>query len=162
MKALKFKFQNSDLVSKSTKRKFFYSKKITQLILISSTLVFTGFFTLKLFHFLNLKNNLSFIQQSIEEPKPSHIVPLVVNLKGQNGPQLAKVQVYITLLDEENKKNILLQNPKLEKQLLFLLSGQSIQNLKQDQFYNQIQSQLNTLLSDSLVDQIKIKTEILN
>ncbi|MCY4322008.1 MAG: hypothetical protein OXC37_06385, partial [Bdellovibrionaceae bacterium] len=73
-----------------------------------------------------------------------------------------KVQVYITLLDEENKKNILLQNPKLEKQLLFLLSGQSIQNLKQDQFYNQIQSQLNTLLSDSLVDQIKIKTEILN
>ena len=91
----------------------------------------------------------------------NHVFPLLVNLKGQKGPQLAKVYVYITA-GYGNEKDLLFDNKKLEKQLLFLLSGQSVKNLKREYFYSQIQSQLNAFLNDNLINQIRIQTEILN
>ena len=164
MKSLKFRFQNPAFFSKPIRREFFSSQKIAQIIFISSGAVFISFFSLKLFQFFSVKNKLSFsVQKSVEKSvQPSHIFPLVVNLKGQEGPQLAKVYVYINVIGDENKKDIQIENHKLEKQLLFLLSGQSIKNLNKEQFYRQIQSQLNAFLSDSLINKVRIQTEILN
>ncbi|MCZ0932074.1 MAG: hypothetical protein OXJ52_02860, partial [Oligoflexia bacterium] len=162
MKSLKFKFQNPAIFSKPIRRELFYSQKIAQLIFISSLAVFISFFALKFFQFFSAKNKFSFsVQKSLGDHRPSHIFPLLVNLKGQEGPQLAKVYVHVTV-DNENKRDVLLENHKLEKQLLFLLSGQSVRSLKKEQFYSQIQSQLNAFLSGNLINEVRIQTEVLN
>ena len=163
MRNLKFKFQNSALFSKPVRKESVYSQKTAQLIFVSSLVVFISFFSLKFIQSFSIKNKFSFsVQKSLGKPvEPSHIFPLLVNLKGQEGPQLAKVYVHVTV-DDKNKKNVLLKNRKLEKQLLFLLSGQSVKNLKKEQFYSQIQSQLNAFLSDSLINEVRIQTEALN
>ncbi|MDE0092874.1 MAG: hypothetical protein OXN83_06285 [Oligoflexia bacterium] len=165
MKNLKFVFQNHDSLSKPVRSKLFSSQKITRLIFISSLFVSFSFFILKSFQSFRVKNQFSFFNQislAEQELNFSHIFPLLVNLKGQNGPQLARVYVYITLTDDENARESLFEDHTLEKQLLFLLSGQSVKSLKKKQFQNQIQSQLNAFLSDSLINRIQIQTEMLN
>ena len=164
MKSFQFPFQNSLSVSKPLKRDFFYSQNPARLILMSSLLVFIAFFSLKLLSFFQSKNALSLSVQKSVQPTapPSHIYPLLVNLKGQEGPQLAKVYVYITADKDQGKKKKLLKNQRLERKLLFLLSGQSVKNLNREQFHSQIQSQLNAFLSGNLIHKIQIQTEMLN
>ena len=154
-----FKFKNPAIFSKTKKRGRSDSLK---LVLISSLFVCVSFFSLKLFQLfsLNSKNEV-YVQRNIDHFQPSRTVPLLINLKGQKGPQLAKVFVYITT-EEEKQKDLLYENKKLEKQLIFLLSGQPIKNLKKEDFYNQIQSQLNAFLSENLINEIYIQTELLN
>ena len=153
-----FKFKNSGFFSKPIKR----TQNSSKLIFISSLFVLTGFFSLNLFHLFSTKNkSQTVVQKSLADLQFSHVFPLLVNLKGQKGPQLAKVYVHIST-EDENQKNLLRQNKKLEKQLLFLLSGQPVKSLKQEYFYSQIQSQLNAFLSGNLINQIHIKTEMLN
>ena len=160
MKNFRFQFQNSLAVSKPVKKELFYSHNPGRLILISSLLVFISFFSLKLALFFQSKNALSLsVQKSFQPTAPPHIYPLLVNLKGQEGPQLAKVYVYITAEDQGKE---LLKNQRLERKLLFLLSGQSIKNLNREQFHSQIQSQLNAFLSGNLIHKIQIQTEMLN
>ena len=166
MKSLNFKFRNSAPYSKPIRRELCSSQKLARIIFISSGSVFISFFSLKMFHFFNLnlkdKWNLS-VQKSVKESvKPSHIFPLVVNLKGQEGPQLVKAHVYISVTVGENRKDIQIESHKLEKQLLFLLSGQSIKSLGKEQFYRQIRSQLNTFFGEDLINNIRIQTEMLN
>ena len=154
-----FKFKNPAIFSKSKKRE---GQALSKLVLISSLFVFISFFSLKLSYFFSLKRQTEvYTQRSIDHFSSSRTVPLLVNLKGQKGPQLAKVFVYITT-EEEKQKDLLYENKKLEKQLLFLLSGQPIKNLKREDFYTQIQSQLNAFLSENLINQIYIQTELLN
>ena len=163
MKDLKFKFQNPVLFSKPIRRDLFYSQKTAWLILISSLAVFISFSALKLIQLFSSKNKFSVsIQKSLGDHEFSHIFPLLVSLKGQEGPQLAKVYVYINVNNDENRGNVSLENQTLEKKLLFLLSGQSVKTLKRQQFYSQIQSQLNAFLSGKLIDQVRIQTEVLN
>lgn len=94
----------------------------------------------------------------------SHVFPLLVNLKGDKGPQLARIHVYVTLSEGTHKKEFLPQDSELEKQLLFILSGQSFKMLKKkkDYFEDQIRSQLNAFLTQKPVNGVYIKTEILN
>lgn len=164
MTKIKLSFQNSSDLSKSVRSELLSSQKLTQIIFISSVAVFFLFFTLKFFSFFNFKNKTEISKQqslgTVEEL--SHAFPLLVNLKGKTGPQLARVNVYLTLADSVSKKDLLLEESKLEKQLLFLLSGQSIQSLEKEYFYNQIQSQLNAFLSNRFINKVHIQTEMLN
>ena len=156
-----FSFKNSASLSKPIRQASGSSSKITQLILISSVVVFFSFLVLKFFNLAFKKESLSY-QKSEQELEPFRTFPLVVNLKGQEGPQLARVYVSITLTSDENKEGLLSESHQLKKQLLFLLSGQSVDDLEKEQFHSQIQSQLNAFLSRPWINKIRIQAEMLN
>ena len=99
---------------------------------------------------------------SKENEKESHTLPLLISLKGQDGPKLAKVFVSIYLDSESFKKENGKEIENLENQLRFLLSGQSITHLSSQEFQNQIQNQLNLFLSHQMIQDLNIKTELLN
>ena len=103
----------------------------------------------------------SFVKEVLKE---AHVFPLLVNLKGEEGPFLAKVHVYITLSEDSPEKKLLSHNNRLEKQLLFILSGQSVKSLsrKKDHFEREIRSQLNSFLTNSFINGVYIQTEMLN
>jgi len=89
-----------------------------------------------------------------------HNLPLLVSLKGNEGPLLARVIVSLYL--DPEKKTFDKEFESLKKQLLFLLSGQSIAQLNNKDFQDQIQNQLNFFLSPQVIQNLNIKTELLN
>lgn len=144
-------------------------RNIKKIIFISSLSVLFCFFTFKTISFFYSKKSsvhLKSESQSTEKTakESSYVLPLLVNLKGEKGPQLAKVHVHITFNGNSLEKKSLPQGNQLEKHLLFILSGQSSKNLnrKKNQFEKQIRSQLNAFLSENLVNGVSIHTEMLN
>ena len=94
--------------------------------------------------------------------------PLLVNLKSAKGPRLAHVHVEIKVRAPAAKKTLLSDRKKLNKYLLFALSGQSAGDLaaRKNHFERQIQSQLNTFLPEGpfsgAVEEVSIRAKALN
>ena len=99
---------------------------------------------------------------SKDQKQESHTLPLLVSLKGNDGPRLARVFVSIYLDSQDLKKPFGKEFENLENQLLFLLSGQSITHLNNKDFQDQIQNQLNLFLSPQMIQNLNIETELLN
>ena len=169
MGKIDFQFQNKEQCQSSKRKEILSENWIKKFLVFSSFTVFLCFFALKFLWFFNLNKSypyLRFNKLSSEEKnfEKAYILPLLVNLKGENGPQLVKAQVYITLSEDSLEEDFLSQNKEFEKHLLFILSGQEIKTLqkKRNYFEQQIRSQLNVFLSRNTVDGVRIQTEKLN
>ena len=133
----------------------------------SSSFIALSFFIIQLLGFVKTNKQIFNSKPAFKAEKnliKAHVVPLLVNLKGEEGPQLARINVYITPNGHSFKKEFLSQNNKLEKHLLFVLSGQPIANLskRKTHFEKQIQSQLNTFSTKNLINKVHIQTKMLN
>lgn len=169
MRTADFQFQNQECCPDLQRREPLSSEAIKKLIVVSSFTVFSILLMLKILWFLGFNKSFSvrifkqsaFVQNSFKE---SHVFPLLVNLKGEEGPQLARVYVYITLGEDSVEQELLAQDSQLEKHLLFILTGQSIQTLSEKKAYfeKQIQSQINAFLTEDLINGVRIQTEMLN
>ena len=159
-------------------------KSVKKLFIISSLFLSFSFFGLKFYYqFLSTYDFSSFQKFSFqnilteqfrtqknrvqklsskERKEESHTLPLLVSLKGQEGPRLARVSVSIYLDSQNLKKPFGKEIENLEGQLLFLLSGQSITHLSNKDFQDQIQNQLNLFLSHQMIQDLNIETELLN
>lgn len=138
---------------------------IKKLLLLSSLSVSAVFLTIKILWFSLGSHGASEKPKLVQENvQASYIFPLLVNLKGERGPQLARIHVHVTLSADSREKEFLSHDSQLEKHLLFILSGQSIEvlNRKKEYFEKQILSQLNAFLTQNPVNGIHIQTEILN
>ena len=154
-----FVFQNQPLVliPKKPAHSFISLQKS---LLYSSCFVVLCFVSLKGFYGFKSQSPAPPVFKSTESKK-DHVVPLLLNLKSQQGPRLARVQVFISLSPAPNSAQV--SNPKdLEKQLLFLLSGQPLQELTKKTFQNRIQNQLNAFLSGAFIKDLDINMEVLN
>ena len=164
-----FKFENQEYCPPVKRKEFLSSRRVKIFIIISSLIVFFSFFILQTFLFLKPNNPFSHFQfrsTSLRE-KPvenSYIFPLLVNLKGEKGPQLARIKVFLTFSEDSLKQEFLSQGNRLKKHLLFVLSSQESKmlNKNKDRFEKQIRSQLNAFLSKNLVHGVRIQTKILN
>ena len=163
-----FKFQNTEYCA-GRRPEPLSESKIKKLLLISSLTVSLSFLVFKIFPTFSFKKSFSFFKinaPQVTETADEHdyVLPLLVNLKGEEGPQLAKIHVYITLGKNSSEKEFLSPDNKLEKHLLFVLSGQSVKILKRkkDHLEKQIRSQLNAFLTDNFVHGVRIQTEMLN
>ena len=156
-----FQFENQIFVPKSRP-----DKPVTKLFILTSFFLSLGFVGFKNYGlFSSFYQNLS--TQAVKTQKPlskaeSRTLPLLVSLKGQDGPRLARVFVSIYLDSQNVKKPFDKEIENLENQLLFLLSGQSITYLSDKSFQDQIQNQLNLFLSHQMIQDLNIKTELLN
>ena len=164
-----FKFQNQEYCQSSQKKEPLSEKSIKKLLAVSSFLAFFSLLALKSLYSLNFNKQTSDVafRKSFSPKdtfKTAQVFPLLVNLKGKKGPQLARIYVSITLNENSLEKEFLSQGNKLEKHLLFILSGQSVDNLskKKNHFEKQIRSQLNAFLTENLIDGVRIRTEKLN
>ena len=169
MSKVNFQLQNREYYQNFKRKEGSFENWIKKTFIFSFITVFLSFFALKFLCSLNLRelySHLQFRKSSSEEInfKNAHILPLLVNLKGENGPQLVKAQVHINLSENSLKEEFLHQNKEFEKHLLFILSGQEIQTLQKQKnhFEQQIRSQLNAFLSKNIVDGVRIQTEMLN
>lgn len=174
-----FQFENSFFVPKPRS-----VKSVKKLFLISFLFLSCSFFGLKFYHQFLFTYDFSSFQKfsfqtalmeqfrtqkkkvqklsSKERKGEGHTLPLLVSLKGEEGPRLARVFVSI-YLDSQNLKNPFEKEiENLESQLLFLLSGQSITHLSNRSFQDQIQNQLNIFLSHQMIQDLNIETELLN
>ena len=163
-----FKFKNQEYC-KPQRKESLYENWIKKLLVLSTFTVFFSFLTLKIPRILSSYKRSPVFKlnaySSKRKPVESvHSLPLLVNLKGEKGPQLARIYVYITLSESSLKKEFLSQESKLEKNILFILSGQSVKTLnkKKNYFEKQIRSQLNAFLSKELVNGVRIQTKMLN
>ena len=153
------------------------AKSITRFFLLCCLVVGGGFFSFQAYnygfkkiHFHNLfiakfrSQETTYTLSSKESAEERHTLPLFINLKGEDGPQLARVSVSIYLDSQKLKtssgKKVAFED--LESQLLFLLSGQSITHLRDKDFQGQIQAQLNLFLSHQMIQDLNIETELLN
>ena len=179
MKKIEFQFQNQDIFPHQLRERSWFP--IKQLILFMFFFVSAISFCFKYFYSFSFKTN--FASQAEHQREQAHVIPLWVSLKGQKGPQLAKVSVFIHLGSKELQKYFekqiytsvqknevikpkefqkYFEKQKLEKQLVFLLSGQPISILSNREFQNQLQNQLNIFLTDRIINNLNIKTEMLN
>ena len=153
-----FLFKNQPLISIPKKRGGSYGGW-QKYLFYSSCFIILSFFSLKEVYFFESPTKEPVFQTS--HTKEDHIVPLLLNLKSQQGPRLARVQVSISL--SPSPKTFVFSQPEdLEKQLLFLLSGQPLQELTKKTFQNRIQNQLNTFLSGAFIQDLNINMEVLN
>ena len=155
------------------------AQSLTKLFILCFLVVGSGFFSFQLYdyglkknHFQNLfitklrsqEKTYTLSSKAKESAKERHTLPLFINLKGEDGPQLARVSVSIYLDSQKLKtsfrKEVAFED--LESQLLFLLSGQSITHLSDKDFQGQIQAQLNLFLSHQMIQDLNIETELLN
>ena len=164
-----FKFQNPEHWQNLKRKKHLSEKWVKKILIISSFTVFVSFLSLKVLWSLDFNKEFFFSKSSKnsvkeESFKKTHTLPLLVNLKGETGPQLTRIQIYITFNASSLEEDLLPKDKKLEKHLLFILSGQSIQalNKKKGYFEKQIRSHLNAFLSKDLINGIDIQTEMLN
>lgn len=169
MRRIKFQFCNKEHHQKSERTEFLSENWIKKFFVFSSCAVFCTFFILKILWPLNFNKqhpHFEFRKLSSKEEKfdRAHTLPLLVNLKGEKGPQLVRLQVYIALSENSLEKEFLSQDKEFEKHLLFILSGQEIKTLqkKRNYFEQQIRSQLNAFLSKDTVNGVRIQTERLN
>ena len=167
MDKLHFKFQNQECCSSSKRKEHLSVKDIRVFLSFSFSFVILGFFTSQILWLSKTNKKIFNSQPSFKTEthfKEAHVIPLLVNLRGKEGPQLVRVNVYITLKESSFEKESLFQNNKLEKHLLFALSGQPLAHLSQrkTQFEKQIQSQLNTFLAKNLINRVHIQTKKLN
>ncbi len=166
VKKTKFKFQNQDPFSKPKRKELLTAKSIKKILAFSSFLAFFSFLVLRAVPFFYSNKSIwIFSKKPIKaDTKATHVFPLLVNLKGREGPQLARVQVSISFNAHSLEKDFLSSDNQIKKHLLFILSGQSTQFLKKkkDYFEEQIQSQLNAFVNQSLVRGVQIQTEVLN
>lgn len=165
----RFSFQNQEIFQSCKERRYSLSEKsIKRLIIFSSFSVFFIFSALKSWQWIEGE-----ISSFLSSRKPAslnkfgseiHVFPLLVNLKGEQGPQLARVYVHIGLIENSKGKQFLYQNSQIEKQILFLLSGQPAValNTEKDRFEKQIRFQLNAFLSKNFINRVHIQTEMLN
>ena len=179
MNKTEFQFQNQDIFPQKPRERPFFP--IKQLMLFMCFFISAASFCFKYFYRFSFKAN--FTSQAELQKEQAHVVPLWVSLRGQKGPQLAKVSVFIHLGSKEfqeyfEKRNYTsvrknevihpkefqeyFEKQNLEKQLLFLLSGQPISILSSREFQNQLQKQLNIFLTDRIINNLNIKTEMLN
>ncbi|MBC6415741.1 MAG: hypothetical protein GDA46_05040 [Bdellovibrionales bacterium] len=159
MGQFRLQFHNQDSFYSPFKRRSFFSiKKLSLFLFFFLSVVF---FSVKFVYFLPV-TKLSLKVPPKSQEVEDHIVPLWVNLKGQEGPQIAKVFVFMSLNSKEGLSQESFEKHKLENKLLFLLSGQSVSSLNHKEFQNQIQNQLNIFLTDQIINELKIQTEILN
>ena len=164
-----FQFKNQETYYKAQRKTLSFDKGISRLLFFSSLFVFIGFLALKTPRYLKAyKKSLTFLNTAPSSQKKdleeiTHSVPLFVNLKGDKGPQLVRVNVYLSV-DESSKRELLSQENKLEKHILFLLSGQSTKALssKKDHFEKQIHFHLNAFLSKKIVNAVHIQTQTMN
>lgn len=164
-----FQFKNQEVYTKAQKQTFSFDKWLSQLVLFSSLFVFISFLALKIpRYFKTYKKSLPFFNTDSSSQKKAveeitHSVPLFVNLKGDKGPQLVRVNVYLSV-DESSKRELASQGNTLEKHILFLLSGQSAKALssKKDHFEKQIHFHLNAFLSKKIVNAVHIQTQTMN
>ena len=150
-----FEFKNQSLLP-APKKKPVSSNRFQYGFFYSSFLILFLFFSLKSFYFFK-KNHQPISKVSQEGP----MVPLLLNLKSRQGPRLARVQVFISV-KAGTKTEAFSKQEELKKQLLFLLSGQPIQELNKKSFQSRIQKQLNAFLSDSFVQDLNINMKVLN
>ena len=169
MDKMDFQFQNREQCQNSQRKEFLYEGWIKRFFILSSCVVFFGFFVLKILWSVNFNkqySNFELSKSSAKEEKfeKAHILPLLVNLKGEKGPQLVRLQVYIALNKNFLEKEFLSQGKEFEKHLLFILSGQEVKDLqkKRSYFEQKIRSQLNAFLSEDIVDGVRIQTERIN
>ena len=169
MRKIYFQFYNQEADFKPQRKMFSFERGFGRLLLFSSLFVFTSFLALKIPRYLKTYNkSLPFFNSPTLSQKRAveeiiHSVPLFVNLKGDKGPQLMQVQVYLSV-EESSKQELLSKEPQLEKHILFLLSGQSAKALssKKDHFEKQIHFHLNAFLSKKIVNSVHIQTQSLN
>ena len=165
-----FKFQNQEYCQNFQKKQPLSEKSIKKLLVVSSFLAFFSWLALKNLYPLNFNEHTSdfvFRKSSSSKDtvnKTAQTFPLLVNLKGKKGPQLARIYVSIIFSENSLEKEFLSQGNKLEKHILFILSGQSIDILSKEKnhFEKQIRSQLNVFLTENLIDGVRIRTEKLN
>ena len=169
MRQISFQFQNQECCPGFQRKEPLSSEAIKKLIVVSSFTVFSILLILKILWSLNFNKTFSswiFKKNSSIQTafKEAHVFPLLVNLKGEEGPQLARVYVYITLGENSVEREFLSQDSQLEKHLLFILTGQSTQTLsdKKEYFEKQIRSQLNAFLTENFINGVRIQTEMLN
>ena len=160
MRATHFKFQNQAFCKDFQKAESLPEKTVRKIFLLSSVCVFFSFLALKINFYFNKGKPSPPLESQTES---DYALPLLVNLKGEKGPQLARIHVHIHLKEDSLKKEFLSQD-KLEKHLLFILSGQSIKTLHKKRVYfeEQIRAHLNGFLTKRLIHGVYIQTEILN
>ena len=163
MNKLELHFYNRDFHEKSPGRFLSSVNQIKKLFILSSFFVFSGFFLLKAFvkpgkFHSQAKGSNQFLLQ--KDRGINHILPVLLNLKGSDGPQVAEIQVHIQLDESNLNPDLLFQGKQIEKHILFVLSGQSVEDLteRSEKFERQIQEHLNAFLSNRLVDGVEIKT----
>ena len=169
MGKMDFQFQNKEPYQSFRRKEILSESRVKKFIILSFFTVFLIFFALKFLWFFHLNKPhpyLQFSKLSSEEKDfdKAYVLPLLVNLKGENGPQLVRAQVSITLSEDFLEEDFLSKDKEFEKHLLFILSGQEVKTLqkKRNYFERQIRSQLNVFLSRNTVDGVRIQTERLN
>lgn len=163
-----FHFKNQGPDSQDQNKRSSFNKGMTKLVFVSSFSVFIGFLSLKVSKYFTAYNKSSpllsteFSQKNAVQ-EVTHFVPLFVNLKGEQGPQLVRLQVSLSV-EETSKQELLSQEGKLEKHILFLLSGQSAEALfsRKDHFEQQIRFHLNAFLSKQIIHGVQIQTQTFN
>lgn len=151
-----------------------------KLFIVSSVFLSLSFFSVKLYDLSFSSYDLSSFFYKLSPPslrfkkdgtqklfsrvdeRESHTLPLLVSLKGRDGPRLAKVSVSVYLDSQNLKEDFGEEIKNLENQLLFLLSGRPITRLSSKDFQDQIQKQLNLFLSRQMIQDLNIETELLN
>jgi len=141
------------------------SKSLKKFFIISFVCIGLSFFSFK-WAYYHKKDFFKKLNYKITAPaqkvssKPSRTLPLLISLKEDEGPRLARVFVSISLNSTEKPIDKDFEN--LKSQLLFLLSGQSLAMLSDKSFQDQIQNQLNLFLSDLMIENLNIETKLLN
>lgn len=169
MNKKRFQFNNQNYCQEYQKESFSESY-LKKLVVFSGAFVFIIFLCLKM---VSLDSKFSFFsdrdsKELVPEDQPkeeSYIFPLLVNLKGDKGPQLVRVQVHIHMNKENSfAKSFSEEDNPFKKYLLFILSGQSTQKLgkNKESFEKQIRFQLNAFLNKELVNGVHIQMEKLN
>ncbi len=169
MRKTDFCFHNKECCPGTGRTEALSVNWIKKCFVFSSSTVLLCFFILKALSFINSNKVYSFFEfnrtvSAEQQSGRAHILPLLVNLKGEKGPQLFRAQVYITLSKNSLKNEFLSYDKEFEKHLLFILSGQEVKVLqkKRSYFEQQIRSQLNAFLSKDIVDGVRIQTKMLN
>ena len=166
MGKMDFQFQNKEQYQNFRQKEILSENWIKKILIFSFFTVFLIFFALKFLWFNKSYSYLQFSKISFEEKdfEKAYVLPLLVNLKGEDGPQLVRAQVSITLSEDSLEEDFLSKDKEFEKHLLFVLSGQEVKTLqeKRNYFEQQIRSQLNVFLSKNTVDGVHIQTERLN
>ena len=106
-----FQFQNKEHFQISSRKELLSEKKIKKFFVFTSITFGLCFIVLKTLWFYS--HNPSVVSYFKEKPKlfkekeqkNAHTLPLLLNLKGEKGPQLFKVQVSITLSQNSPKED---------------------------------------------------------
>ncbi len=169
MKNIKFSFRNQGPLPNLPRKEPLSSKEIKKLAAGSLLLICLAFWALKnvsplsvgKWPFYKPSGPSSFLNRTAKE---AHVVPLLVNLKGEQGPQLANIHVHITLNEQALDRKFLSRDSQFKKHILFILSGQPTAFLseKKGHFERRIQSQLNAFLTGNLIHKVRIQAEALN